>query len=80
MGSAANRLRNKWQDYSGKNAGVSEKDLYETFKVVFANTDYQIRNKPKEFKNIYLDIKLTKEELSEIYTPPETITRLLRKK
>ena len=28
MGSSANRLRKKWQDYSGKNAGKAEYDFY----------------------------------------------------
>lgn len=75
MGTNANRLRKKWQDYSGKNAGEAEKDFFETFKIVFEDTDFRIRDKPKEFKNIYVNIELTEQELSEIYTPPKEITR-----
>jgi hypothetical protein len=51
MGSVDNRLRKKWQDYSGKNAGNAEKDFYETFIIIFKGTDLQIREKPKEFIN-----------------------------
>ena len=75
MGSSANRLRKKWQDYSGKNAGAAENDFYETFKILFKNTEYKIRRHPKEFGNIYVNVKLSKQELTEIYTPKEPITR-----
>ncbi|MBA7608988.1 Type-2 restriction enzyme MunI [subsurface metagenome] len=75
MGRDANRLRKKWQDYSGKNAGEAEKDFYEAFEIVFKDTDFKIRAKPKEFINVYLKIELSKQELSEIYTPPEEIKR-----
>ncbi|OQB43887.1 MAG: Type II restriction enzyme MunI [bacterium ADurb.Bin157] len=48
MGSDANRLRKKWQDYSGKNAGNAENDFFTTFKIFFEDTEYVIRPKPKE--------------------------------
>ncbi len=75
MGSDENRLRKKWQDYSGKNAGIAEKDFYETFKIVFENTDFRIRSKPKEFSNIYVNVELDEQILSEIYTPGKPITK-----
>lgn len=75
MGSKHNRLRKKWQDYSGKNAGNAEKDFFETFKIIFEGTDFVIRKKPKEFKDIYLDVELPDQELLEIYTPSGKITR-----
>ena len=75
MGSSDNRLRKKWQDYSGKNAGVAEKDFFETFKILFEGTEFQIRPQPNEFNNIYVDYPLSEKELSEIYTPKEPITR-----
>lgn len=75
MGSSANRLRKKWQDYSGINAGAAENDFYETFKILFKDTEYKIRKHPKEFSNIYVNVKLSKQELAEIYTPKESITR-----
>lgn len=75
MGSSANRLRRKWQDYSGQNAGVAEKDFFETFSALFTDTEYRIRRHPNEFSNIYIDVKLGKKELSEIYTPNKSIVR-----
>lgn len=75
MGSDANRLREKWQDYSGKNAGHAEKSFYEAFKIIFEKTEYKIRSKPKEFNKIYVAVKLSKQELSEIYNPRVAVTK-----
>jgi Type II restriction enzyme MunI len=75
MSSDANRLRRKWQDYSGKNAGIAESNFYETFRVLFEDTEFRVRAKPDEFSTIYVGIKLSKQELSEIYTPAEPITK-----
>lgn len=75
MGSNENRLRKKWQDYSGKNAGKAEKDFFETFQIVFRDTEFRIRPKPSEFKDVYLTVELDEIELSEIFTPKEKITR-----
>ena len=75
MGSDDNRLRRKWQDYSGENAGKAEKDFFEAFKAVFEGTEFQIRDKPKEFSKIYVDYPLSEQVLSEIYTPDKPITR-----
>lgn len=75
MGSEANRLRKKWQDYSGKNAGVAENDFYRAFQTVFKDTEYQIRAKPNEFNNIYVEVELPKHVLQEIYVPKGKIER-----
>lgn len=75
MGSKHNRIRRKWQDYSGNNAALAENTFFENFEKIFTGTDYRIRAKPKEFQNIYVDQKLSDKELSEIYTPPEPVTR-----
>lgn len=75
MSSNENRLRKKWQDYSGKNAGKAEKNFFETFKIIFASTDFVIRDRPKDFQNIYVGIKLSDKELSEIYSPLEKIKK-----
>jgi len=75
MGSDANRLRRKWQDYSGTNAGTAEMNFFETFKELFKDTEYQIRQKPTEFQSIYVDVELSKKELSEIYNPENPITK-----
>ncbi len=75
MGSDANRLRRKWQDYSGLNAGRAEKAFFLAFSQVFKGTEYVIRDKPNEFKNIYVDVELSPEEMSQIYIPDQPITR-----
>ncbi|ADH87128.1 MunI family type II restriction endonuclease [Desulfurivibrio alkaliphilus] len=75
MASEHNRLRKKWQDYSGKNAGKAESNFYDAFKAVFEDTEYQIRAKPKEFSNIYVSVQLSEPEMSQIYTPQEPITK-----
>jgi hypothetical protein len=75
MASKHNRLRKKWQDYSGKNAGIAEHGFFEAFRTVFEDTEFQIRPKPNEFANIYVNVKLSKQELSEIYTPKKPITK-----
>lgn len=75
MGSIDNRFRKKWQDYSGKNASQAEKNFYGIFFELFKDTEFRIREKPTEFKNIYVNVQLSEQVLSEIYTPPEEITR-----
>ncbi|NLO18802.1 MAG: MunI family type II restriction endonuclease [Ignavibacteria bacterium] len=75
MGSDSNRLRKKWQDYSGENASNAENNFFETFKILFEDTEYQIKAKPKEFNKIYVDYPLKEKDLSEIYTPDKQITK-----
>jgi hypothetical protein len=69
MGSTANRLRKKWQDYSAVNAGNAEFNFHETFTNLFADTVYTIRRSITEFKDIYVNVELSKSELLEIYNP-----------
>ncbi len=75
MGSDANRLRRKWQDYSGKNASKAENNLFDFFKEIFKETDYQIRKRPTEFQNFYVNYPLPEKDLKEIYIPPKPITK-----
>ncbi|MDR0829375.1 MAG: MunI family type II restriction endonuclease [Prevotellaceae bacterium] len=75
MGSDANRLRRKWQNYSGENASSAELDFFNTFEVLFEGTEFKIRSKPKEFSKIYVDVELTKSEILQIYNPKEPITK-----
>lgn len=75
MASDHNRLRRKWQDYSGRKATVAEVSFYECFKKVFEGTEYSITPKPKDFQNIYVNVPLKPEDLSVIYNPAEPITR-----
>ena len=69
MGKKELSERDIWQDSSGSKAGVAEKNFFQVFSEYFKNSDFKIRKRPKEFNNIYYDIKLTKKVLSEIYTP-----------
>ena len=75
MGSDHNRLRRKWQDYGGENAAIAEATFFDSFQKVFQDTEYGIRAQPKEFQSIYVDIPLSERETSEIYNPPDPITR-----
>lgn len=69
MGTNELRKRKIWQDISGGKAGVAEKNFYEIFSKKFEGSDYKIRRNPKEFNNIYFNVKLSKKVLDEIYTP-----------
>lgn len=75
MGSEANRLRSKWQDRTGNLAALAEYEFFNVFNDFFRGTDFIIRKKPNEFKNIYLDYILDDTTLNEIYTPEKPITR-----
>lgn len=75
MGSEHNRIRRKWQDYGGFNASAAEASFFESFDKVFFGTDYSIRSKPKEFQNIYVNIKIKPEDLAAIYNPTKAVTR-----
>jgi len=75
MGSDHNRLRRKWQDYGGGNAAAAEAAFFASFQTVFQDTEYRIRANPKEFQNIYVDIPLSDQTISEIYNPDVAVTR-----
>ena len=75
MGSEHNRLRSKWQDYSGSNASAAEVAFYNCFNEVFSDTEYEIRRSPKEFQNVYVEIELSEKVISEIYNPDNAVTR-----
>ncbi len=72
MGTRELRKRNIWQDASGGKASIAEKTFYEVFSKEFEKTDFRVRSKPKELKNIYSTIKLSEDTLSKIYNPDET--------
>ncbi|OGF21321.1 restriction endonuclease [Candidatus Falkowbacteria bacterium RIFOXYB2_FULL_38_15] len=74
MGTNELRKRKIWQDTSGGNAGIAEKKFYEIMLQEFEGSDFRIRSKPREFKDIYSKIKLNKKVLADIYSPDETWT------
>lgn len=69
MGKKELKKRKKWQDSSGKKAGVAEHTFYKVFLNEFKNSGLRIRSKPKEFKDIYSNVKLNKKILADIYNP-----------
>lgn len=72
MGKDELRGREIWQNYSGGNATVAEKNFFTVMTVAFTGTSFRIRSKPTEFKNVYADIKLSADVLSRIYCPDGT--------
>jgi hypothetical protein len=75
MGSDANRLRRKWQDYSGTNAGSAERDFHITFHDFFQGTEFIIRSHPNDFDKVYVNVPLSSSVQQEIYTPSDPITK-----
>jgi hypothetical protein len=75
MASNDNRLRKKWQDYSGKNAGAAEKDFFSTFNDLFQGTEYIIKSKPNDFSTLYVNVPLSSKEISEIFNPTSPVTK-----
>ncbi|MBI2119797.1 MAG: MunI family type II restriction endonuclease [Elusimicrobia bacterium] len=69
MGTRELSKRKKWQHISGGKAGTAEKNFYKVFSKHFKGSDFKIRKRPKEFNNIYFNVKLSEEVLSKIYTP-----------
>jgi len=72
MGTNELRKRKIWQLMSGGKACVAEKNFYDIFQKEFKGTNFRIRSKPREFKNIYSKVKLSDETLANIYNPDET--------
>src|SRR3989344_377057 len=69
MGSKDLRKREIWQDASGLKAGIAERNFFEVFVEEFQDSDFEVRPNPKEFNNVYFDVKLSKDVLDAIYTP-----------
>ena len=69
MGTNELRKRKIWQDVSSEKAGIAVKNFYQVFSQYFKDSNFRIRRCPKEFNNIYFNVKLSKDVLSEIYTP-----------
>lgn len=69
MGKSELSGRDTWQDYCGEHAGKAEKSFFEAFTKAFEGTDFQIREKPKEMRNIYRTVQLSDSVLQQIYNP-----------
>lgn len=74
MGKKELKKRGKWQDASGAKAETAEKSFYEAFLKEFKDTSLRVRPRPKELKDIYSGIKLSKKVLANIYNPDKSWT------
>jgi len=72
MGSKALKGRDNWQGSSGANAGAAEKSFLDVMKSNFVGTEFCVRAKPKEFRQIYSKMRLSDDVLKQIYNPDET--------
>jgi hypothetical protein len=72
MGTKALRGRENWQNEGGGKAEIAEKKFFDLLTSHFKGTDYAIRSKPREFKNIYNSVELDPKVLEKIYNPDET--------
>ena len=69
MGTKQLRGRDNWQTEGGSKAGSAEQDFYEVFLKEFGFSEFKIRKHPREFANIYANIALSEQTLTEIYMP-----------
>ena len=65
--------REIWQDIGGAEATSAEHSFFRVFENAFDGTSFQIISRPKEFRQIYVDVALSGEILSEIFTPDEPV-------
>src|SRR5437899_6505887 len=72
MGKWELKERAVWQNVSGEKAGGAEKSFLDVFTKEFKDTDFRIRSRPKDFRDIYSKIKLAPSVLGGIYSPNET--------
>jgi hypothetical protein len=68
---ATNELRKRanWQTLSGAKAAGAEVSFFDAFTQAFAGTDYRIRQKPKDFKDIYVKVQLPPALLEQTFKP-----------
>lgn len=66
--------RSIWQDVSGAKAAIAEHNLYDVFRAYFKGSSYRLLEKPTHLKNLYSQVRLSKETLDQIYNPPIDVT------
>ena len=71
MGKKELSKRNVWQDVSSGKSVTAEKRFYDIFSEEFSGTHFHIRPKPKELRDVYGDVVLSKKVLRDIYNPNE---------
>ena len=65
--------RGVWQDVGGEKATKAEHSFFGAFQKALAGTPFKVISNPKEFQQIYVDVFLSDETLSEIFTPDKPI-------
>lgn len=69
MGKNELKGRKIWQDINEIKASNAEQNLYKVFEKHFKDTIYCLHRKPKHLNNLYENVKLRDEVLSQIYNP-----------
>lgn len=69
MGKEALQNRSNWEKDSGEKATKAEQNLYKAFEKHFEGTDYKLHRKPKHLKNLYAQVELSDDVISQIYDP-----------
>ncbi len=67
--------RDAWQGVGGTKATDAEHSFYSAFQKLFDGTSYTVTPRPKELRQIYVDVFLSDDTLSEIYIPDEPIKK-----
>ena len=67
--------RDNWQELSGTKATLAENNLYDVFRLHLRGTKYVLHKKPKHLKNLYANVQLPENVLSQIYNPPIDLER-----
>ena len=68
---ATNELRGRanWQKVSGVKAAGAEISFFDVFTDVFSGSDFRIRSKPRDFKDIYVKVQLPPALLAQTFKP-----------
>lgn len=72
MGKKELEKRKNWQEKSGKKAVKAELNFNDVFKQEFINSTFELIRHPKDFIDIYEDVKLDTKTLDAIYNPNES--------
>ena len=67
--------RDVWQDVGGTKATGAEHSFFGAFQNILEGTPFRIIPRPKDFRQIYVDISLSDKTLSEIFIPEEPIKK-----
>lgn len=69
MGKQELSSRLNWEKLAGANAANAEQNLYQVFEAAFEGTKYVLIRQPKHLKNLYAQVVLPVDVMSQIYNP-----------